>query len=221
MEKLTKNQIKLFYFSELEMNFIIECLDQIKKPQIATGIAFIRIQDDSEKERINLRRAINVESIPFIIFSSDNAVAKLSWEINAIQYIDINSSSLSNAIETGLKRAQLYESGLVNTLTFKGQKQIDVVNPKDIVFIIAFGNYSELHFENSNKILITKQLGQIEEKLAPFNFLKRFGKSVIVNLNKIKRIEKNAIYFVNNETIHFPKYSKSFVFLKNKLIWKI
>ena len=221
MYNLSKGHINLYYFNTIEKEIINSVINKIKLQKSCAEVAFIKINTDSEDERIRLRKAINTELGPFIVFSLDNAVAKLAWEVNALHYIDLNSANLLNGIEVGLRKSLFWESRQVSTLAFKGQKQIDIVNPFDIVFIIASGNYSELHLENAQKLLVTKQLGQIEEKLASLSFLERFGKSLIINLNKIRKIENNSLIFKNNEIIHFPKYSKSFVFLKNKLIWKI
>ena len=106
-------------------------------------------------------------------------------------------------------------------ISFKSRKKSDFVLPSQITFILASGNYSVIYTDDGKEIVVTKQLGKLNEILKNWEFLERFGKSTIINLNKVKSIKDKTIPFTNEKKLNFPQYSKSFVYLKNKLIWNI
>jgi len=49
--------------------------------------------------------------------------------------------------------------------------------------------------------MITKKLKEVESPLAPFAGIERIGKSFIINLRNIKRIEQQGIEFMGPEKI--------------------
>jgi DNA-binding LytR/AlgR family response regulator len=72
----------------------------------------------------------------------------------------------------------------------------------DITHILKKKEDRKLHIYTLDKkeIIIVETLRSIEDSLAANSFFKRSGKSCLVNLNNIRAIQKNIIYFTNNET---------------------
>lgn len=219
MTEQKKSSIKLYGFDDYEKSSISEVIKSIKVPESINNLAFIKLIDDTEAERTKLRRLINNNNVHFVIFSDSNKIARLAWDVNALCFSGLNTLTWKTSISNAFARLK-YFSTSDESISFKSQNKLDVIKLKDINFILANGNYSDIHLDNSSKITVTKQLGQIEIALSRFDNLERFGKSVILNINKIRKVDANTILFSNNEKLNFPKYSKSFIYLKNKLIWK-
>jgi two-component system LytT family response regulator len=73
-------------------------------------------------------------------------------------------------------------------ITIPQQDGFEVVNVNDIVFCKADDNYTEIHFNNSRKI-VSKTLKYFEEILEEYSFA-RIHKSYLVNVNEIVKYKK-------------------------------
>ncbi|TYP97875.1 LytTR family two component transcriptional regulator [Tenacibaculum adriaticum] len=73
-------------------------------------------------------------------------------------------------------------------ITIPQQDGFEVVNVNDIVFCKADDNYTEIHFENSKK-LVSKTLKYFEGILNEYSFA-RIHKSYLVNVNSIVKYKK-------------------------------
>lgn len=73
-------------------------------------------------------------------------------------------------------------------ITIPQQDGFEVVNVSDILFCKADDNYTEIHFENSKK-LVSKTLKYFEEVLKEYPFA-RIHKSYLVNVNAIIKYKK-------------------------------
>ena len=66
---------------------------------------------------------------------------------------------------------------------------ISLINPDDIIYCKAQDNYCEFLLRDSKRLMSSKNLGSYEPLLPPNDFL-RVHKSFIVNLSKVKRVER-------------------------------
>ena len=73
-------------------------------------------------------------------------------------------------------------------ITIPVQDGFEVANVEDIVFCKADDNYTEIHFENSKKI-VSKTLKYFEEILKVYGFA-RIHKSYLVNINAVVKYKK-------------------------------
>ncbi|SDB59413.1 two component transcriptional regulator, LytTR family [Flavobacteriaceae bacterium MAR_2010_188] len=82
--------------------------------------------------------------------------------------------------------------------------------PDEITYVESDGNYSTIHLENNQKLVITKKLKEVD-KVLPTNSFFRIHNSFIVNLNKIKEYIKTDGYVVlqNNQKIPVARQRKS------------
>lgn len=215
-------KIKFFRFNESNKAEIRQLFENINLKNLETGINFIKIENDTEADRLLLRSIINNNPNPFILYSDNTDVAELAWRSNAFYFINKNRVEWRNDVEKGLNKWIQYTlPEYKNKISFKSHKKIDFVLPSQITFILASGNYSVIYTDDGKEIVVTKQLGKLNETLKNWEFLERFGKSTVINLNKVKSIKDKTILFTNEKKLNFPKYSNSFVYLKNKLIWNI
>lgn len=87
-------------------------------------------------------------------------------------------------------------------ITIPQQDGFEVVNVSDILFCKADDNYTEIHFENSKK-LVSKTLKYFEEVLKEYSFA-RIHKSYLVNVNaivKYKRGKGGSVVVSNGKEI--------------------
>lgn len=73
------------------------------------------------------------------------------------------------------------------------------IRKTDIVYVEGLKDYVRIYVEGSHRSVVTLlSMKTIEQALSPSEFL-RVHRSYIVNLNKIRSIEKGHIYMVNNQ----------------------
>ena len=88
------------------------------------------------------------------------------------------------------------------------------INPAEIIYCQADGNYTDLYMTNNEKQTVTINIGKLEHILPNTKFSK-INRSVIINkqfLTEINRKDKKCILMVNDEEISFcipPKYISS------------
>lgn len=98
-------------------------------------------------------------------------------------------------------------------LKFHDRTGFNLVDPRDIVFIKANGNYSELFLSDRKNELVTMNIGKIEKMLGNDSFI-RVSRSNIINLNYLVRVDKKKMVCeLKNEEIYYCSYSKPY--LKN------
>jgi two-component system LytT family response regulator len=79
-------------------------------------------------------------------------------------------------------------------LIFRGVTGAVFVDPGEVVFITADGNYSTFHFSSGRTETVTSQLGTIEEKLGERFY--RAGRSCIINTACLARVDTRLMQCV-------------------------
>jgi two-component system, LytTR family, response regulator len=74
-------------------------------------------------------------------------------------------------------------------LVFRTQKGIIFIDPKELLYCEADGNYTDLHFGMGKKETVSMNLGHIEQILNVHGFF-RVSRSCVINLSSIKSVEK-------------------------------
>ncbi|MEO0339856.1 MAG: LytTR family DNA-binding domain-containing protein [Bacteroidota bacterium] len=86
-----------------------------------------------------------------------------------------------------------------NRFFLKGDKKHHQINTDDILYVEAFGNYCKIFLEEE-MILSHEKISNLETLLASDNFL-RIHKSFIIAVDKIKLIQGNVIYLINEQRV--------------------
>jgi len=73
-------------------------------------------------------------------------------------------------------------------------KGLQLVSPYEIIKCEADNNYTQVYLKDGRKLLATKLLGELEEMLAPFGFL-RPHHSYVVNKKCIKTLIKGSVVY--------------------------
>ena len=75
-------------------------------------------------------------------------------------------------------------------------------NPRDVISLKGEINYTTVFFQGEKqKVIVATTLKKIQIQLQPFPNFFRVTKSIIINLDCIKRIKDNQIYLVNGEVV--------------------
>jgi len=147
-----------------------------------------------------LIREISDRTIIFYL-TSHKEYAYESYRVRAKNYllkpvsIDILEKEILESME------ELREP--INFLDIKDTLgQIHRIPLGDITHILRKKEDRKLHIYMLNKeeIITVQALEKIENSLSNRGYFKRAGKSCLVNLNNIRAISKNTIYFINDET---------------------
>ncbi|MBC7865510.1 MAG: response regulator transcription factor [Bacteroidia bacterium] len=88
-------------------------------------------------------------------------------------------------------------------IALKTANNIYILNISDILYCKSDGNYTEFHAEDGRKALVSKTIGDYEEMLGDYNFL-RVHHSFLVNLSHIVRFDKadgGTLIMKNGESI--------------------
>ncbi|WP_299617301.1 LytTR family DNA-binding domain-containing protein [uncultured Tenacibaculum sp.] len=122
--------------------------------------------------------------------------------------IDELIKSVNLVLEIKEKEEQLQNKVLTPHSTVKGkitiplQDGFEVVNVEEIIFCKADDNYTEIHFENSKKV-VSKTLKHFEEVLREYPFA-RIHKSYLVNINHITKYKKGkggSVELINGKEV--------------------
>ncbi len=181
--------------------------------------------DMPQKNGFDLVREIkNLELNPTIIFvTAYNQYAIEAIKHAAFDYLvkPVDIDDLTETIErykvdrkaaVSLDRIEnLLQALQVEKLRFSTRSGYIFVNPAEIIYCQAEGNYTDLYLSTEEKQTITINVGRLEHILPNSKFSK-INRSVIINkqfLTEINRKEKKCILRVNDENISFyvpPKY---------------
>ncbi len=110
------------------------------------------------------------------------SIDELIKSVNLVAEIKEKEDELQNTV------LQPKTPAINGKITIPLQDGFEVVNVEEIVFCKADDNYTEIHFENSKKV-VSKTLKHFEEVLKEYPFA-RIHKSYLVNINAITKYKK-------------------------------
>lgn len=76
---------------------------------------------------------------------------------------------------------------VLNKLIYRNVSGILIIDPTELVYVEAAGNYSSFQLSDGRKETVTMSLGKVEEQLDPAFFF-RTGRTFIINLRFLKKI---------------------------------
>ena len=156
---------------------------------------------------------------PYIIFTTAySEYAIEGFRVDAIDYLlkPIGYNEFLKAVNKvkTLMDLKTIRSGQVKNvpdhLFVKSDYKLMRIELSDIKYIESMHEYIRIHLENDKPVMTLISLKSIEEQLPPDKFM-RVHRSFIVNLEKIKIIERNRIVFDNS--VYIPvgeQYKDSF-----------
>lgn len=118
--------------------------------------------------------------------------------LKPVRQVDLNN--LFERIKNEFEQVSLKDK-INNLITAFEEKRIHfytrtgfvMINPLDIVFVKASGNYSEIYCNPPDKLVITYYLSDVEKKLNKNRFF-RISRSVIINLQYLNEVNRKEKY---------------------------
>lgn len=163
-----------------------------------------------------------------IFVTAYDAYAVRAFEVHALDYLlkPIDPERLAEA----LARARRHRQDPAPTTapsTYRyddfffhdDERRPRFIRIRDIVYIRAAGNYTELHLADDSPVLVHRPLTEWEDQLAGTPFT-RIHRSMLVNLNFVERIERAANYtydlYLNGFTDPLPMSRRRAMALKHQ-----
>jgi two-component system LytT family response regulator len=151
-------------------------------------------------------------SFKVVFITGFDSYALKAIKFSALDYIlkPVNETEFQNAIQKAVDEINNQESQQLQTqhlldtfkkeinpkkLVLKTAELLHIVDISDIHFCQSDNSYTTFFFENNEKIVVSKSIGEFEELLADFSFF-RPHQSFLVNLNHVKKIDKSDGGFI-------------------------
>jgi two-component system LytT family response regulator len=200
-----------------EADGVVSGLEAIQKHKPDILLLDIKMRDGSGFDL--LKKLSSVKSkIIFVTAYNDFAIE--AFKFSAIDYLlkPVDPGDLANALrraEETLEREKnnSYLESLVENfagtakqmkkIALKTANHIYILNISDILFCKSDGNYTEFHCADGKKAMVSKSIGEYEEMLGDYNFI-RVHHSYLINLTHVVRFDKNdggSVIIKNGESI--------------------
>lgn len=152
-----------------------------------------------------------LEKVPYkdfaVIFTTGySEYAVQAFRLRAVDYLlkSIDPSEFILAVERVREQlAVRKQTGVIPlqpaSLQFPTKNGIVYLYEADIVYVDALGAYSSISLLDSGKIVVSKNIGQIEAKLSPDRFF-RCHHSHIIQLQYVSRFYKKDFFYVELKT---------------------
>ncbi|MFH6769467.1 LytTR family DNA-binding domain-containing protein [Gaetbulibacter aquiaggeris] len=160
----------------------------------------------------------SLQNPPHVIFTTAySQYAIEGFEVNAIDYLlkpfsfDRFFKAVNKVIENQSgKELKNHEDSFI---LIKSSKTLHKVNPNDILFIEALGDYVKVHLETSY-ILTNNTFSSVLESLPELMFI-RTHKSFAINFAKMNSVEGNLITINHHKIPIGQKYKAAFLSMIN------
>lgn len=86
------------------------------------------------------------------------------------------------------------------------------LNPNEITYFEAIGNYTVVHLYSNKKIIVATTLGKIENRVAIFGSFVRLRRGLLVNAQFVKSFDLDRILLQNAIKIDVPRRKKQMVY---------
>jgi two-component system LytT family response regulator len=157
-----------------------------------------------------------------VFVTAYNEFAIKAFRFNALDYLikPVNIDELKQVIIKVEKHQhfqtdqlhilqQQFKKGNITKIAIPSQAGVIFIDIKDIVFVEASSNYSNLVLLDKRKILISKTLKDIQPVLEEQQFL-RIHRQYIINLNEVKHFNRNEslLTMINNDVLPVSRLQK-------------
>ena len=83
------------------------------------------------------------------------------------------------------------------SVSLRGLAETIFVNPKEIIYALADGNYTVIHLTNDRSVKILRKLKQVDQLLPNKNFI-RIHRSHLINLEHLKKYDERELVVLSN-----------------------
>jgi DNA-binding LytR/AlgR family response regulator len=219
--RIIQQSIGLLFGSKYQFLHISQVPAILKSEEKVKLVFIIYIEKDSISTRkLIWQIKVRFENHPFILCSENRDIANLAWQINSIHFLPYPLSRRSIALM--VNKAEQLLTPHQSKIKFNFQGGCDIISPEEICYCAGDGNYTRIFLKGTRIIMLSKKIKEISAVLSPFPDLVRIGKSFIVNINNIQRVDELEVSFRGLEgknAIQFsPLYLKR---IKEQLLWLV
>lgn len=198
----------------------VETLEKsIQKTSVNTSLSLCYLEDDSQQNRVILRKLLNNNNEHVVVVSKNKELSFLAWKANTFGFILLEDKTIDNSITERLKKYPPTNTKIDEKLRINFKGGFDLVNISTICFCVGSGNYTEIFLDDGTKKCISYPLSNLEKRLQEVGFLSRIGKSFIVNINKIKKVQTDYILFKGSTEIKLNLGNIYIKRVKKNLLW--
>ncbi len=174
---------------------ILEKLHQVK-PEYKPIIVFITAYQEYAI------KAFKFSALEYILKPIDQEEFK-----QLIQKIQDKKTVLPEMSQIALLLQNMNQEKQEKKIALYAQNQVNIVVIQDIIRCASDGNYTTFYRKNEKEIVVSKPLKEYEELLAKEGF-ERIHHSHLINVNYIKTLQKNDLYFVMQDGSQVPISSR-------------
>lgn len=156
--------------------------------------------------------------IKIIFTTAYDQYAIEGFRLNALDYLlkPINYAEFFQAANKALEWFKLMDNNRTTSIFVKSGYRMEKVDFKDILYIENQKDYVKFHLENIKEPLSSlMSMQSLEDKLPSKQFM-RVHRSFIVNLDKVKTIERNCVVFGKEYVPVSESYKNRFMDFVNK-----
>jgi two-component system, LytTR family, response regulator len=134
---------------------------------------------------------------PYIVFTTAyDEYAVKAFEYAAFDYLlkpidpdrlDITIQRCISMKNSGSSQKPELLRNVLKKLIYRNISGIVIIDPDEVVFVEAAGNYSSFKLSDGRNETVTMSLGKVEEQL-PKEFFFRTGRTFVINLKYLKKI---------------------------------
>lgn len=218
-------------FEIYEANGVETGLLAIEK--INPNIVFLDIEMDDGTGFDLLQKIPNLH-FQLVITTAHNKYAIEAFKVSAIDYLlkpisveavikslekaklQINQQNLQQQVQILMQQLQLKTDTAPKKIVLKDIDNTYFITVNDILFCEAEGTYTRFNLENSNPILVSKNLKEYESVLEPMGFI-RTHHSYLVNPTKVKLLDKKdtgSLILINGVAIPVSQRKREVVLKK-------
>lgn len=163
------------------------------------NVVILYIRDlNLEQRKFIWQFKINYPKVFLVLCSKDLPVANFAWQIQAVFFLPYPFSR--RAVSLMFKKIEEKISVPKLKIKLNYQGGFNLVNSEDICFCEGDGNYTTIHLRNSKNVLLSKKIKDIYQKLLPFPEVIRIGKSYIINMENVIKVDDKRVYFKSQNT---------------------
>jgi len=179
----------------------------------------VYIENDSISSRKFIWQIkVKFNNVPLIISSENRDVANLAWQISSIHFLPFPLSRRGIALM--MKKTEFELTQNYSKIKFNIQGGFEIISPDEICYCAGDGNYTRIFLKSSRVIMLSKKIKEISEVLLPFPDLVRIGKSYIVNINNIQKLDNQCVTFMGLKEMNRIQFSPIYIKrIKEQLLW--
>lgn len=189
--RLSHSRPYTLHFSDSKLN-----LQQQLKPN-TTALLFYFTNVLNQGDRVFMQNIKSSCPDILICLCADSSFALDAWKLDLFHFeaYPIKAQQL----KTGYQKYVRHVSDIQTQFSIKTAEGTVLIPFKQLLYLYASGNYTNIHLKSNKKYLITKQLNKYIFLTEQDGMIKRLHRSYIFNLKNVKAVKKESVLFYGSD----------------------